>query len=144
MPKTYNHKRSEKDPLAERLLHVGLRPTRQRLLLARILFDGLPKHVTAEQVMNAARKRKGRVSLATVYNSLNQFREAGLLRGVSVDGASSYFDTNLTAHHHFFDRISGDLWDIPESGLRIASLPEPPAGRRIAQVDVTVRLDAAE
>ncbi len=137
-------KKTGRDPLVGLLLDAGLRPTRQRLFLAKILFDGIPKHVTAEQVMAAARKRRGQVSLATVYNTLNQFTKVGLLREVSVNQACTYFDTTLTPHHHFFDEISGHLWDIPDGDLRISSLPKPPSGRRIARVDVTVRLTKAE
>jgi len=133
-------KKSEKDTLSGKLQNAGLRPTRQRLLLAKILFDGLPKHVTAEQVMTAVRKRKGHVSLATVYNTLNQFTQAGLMRCVSVDQSCAYFDTTLEPHHHFFDEVSGRLWDIPEGDLKI-SVPDAPHGRGIARVDVTVRLN---
>ncbi len=127
-------------PPLEKLLGAGLRPTRQRLLLAKILWDGLPKHVTAEEVRLAVRKRRGKVSLATVYNALNQFTKAGLLRAVSASGAITHFDTTLTPHHHFFDEVSGRLWDIPDGDFRIAALPAPPAGRRIERVDVVVRL----
>ncbi len=130
---------SENSPV-EVLLGAGLRPTRQRVLFAKILFDGIPKHVTAEQIMNAARKRRGKVSLATVYNTLNQFTKAGLLREVSVHQSCSYFDTTLEPHYHFFDEVSGHLWDIPDGDLHISSLPRPPSGRRIAQVNVTVVL----
>lgn len=133
-------KKPDKGPLPDMLQQAGLRPTRQRLLLARILFDGLHKHVTAEQVMMAARKRKGQVSLATVYNNLNQFTSAGLLREVSVNQACTYFDTNLEAHHHFFDEVTGRLWDIPDGEFRVMSLPKPPTGRSVTRVDVTVRL----
>jgi len=131
---------AEKESLSDKLQRAGLRPTRQRILLAKILFDGLPKHVTAEQVMNAVRKRKGRVSLATVYNTLNQFTQAGLLRSVSVDQSCTYFDTTLEPHYHFFDEVSNRLWDIPEGSFKISQLPETPSGRCIARVDVTVRL----
>lgn len=130
----------EKGSLPDKLVAAGLRPTRQRLLLAKILFEGAPKHVTAEQIMKIVRQRRGSVSLATIYNTLHQFTQAGLLREVSVEKSSTYFDTTLDPHHHFFDEVSGRLWDIPAGELHIAALPEPPAGRRIARVDVTVRL----
>jgi len=138
-----DQKKSEKDHLPDMLQQAGLRPTRQRLLLARILFDGIHKHVTAEQVMAAARRRKGQVSLATVYNNLNQFTQAGLLREVSVNQACSYFDTNCAPHHHFFDEVTGHLWDIPEEDFRTVSLPKAPVGRCITGIDITIRLGEA-
>lgn len=137
-----DHKKAEKEFLPEKLLKAGLRPTRQRLLLAQILFDGTPKHVTAEQVMAIVRKRRGQVSLATVYNTLNQFTKAGLLREVSVDSTKAYFDTVLCEHHHFFDGETGQLFDIPEEGLRIESLPRPPSGKSISRIDVTIHLSS--
>lgn len=132
--------RVEDISVPERLVRAGLRPTRQRLFLARILFEGPPKHVTAEQIMRTVRQKRASVSLATIYNTLNQFTKAGLLREVSVDQSRTYFDTTLTPHHHFFDEVTGRLWDIPGGELMLGSLPEPPPGRRIAGVDVTVRL----
>ncbi len=120
-----------------------LRPTRQRLALASFLFDGQPKHVTAEQVMMAAQKRKVPVSLATVYNSLHQFTKAGLLREVLIDQARRYFDTTTGDHHHFFDEVSGELWDIPSGVLRIEGLPPPPSGRKVDGIGVVVRLGKA-
>ncbi len=126
--------------MSEKLQAAGLRPTRQRLCLAFLLFDGLPKHVTAEQMMLLVRKKRGKVSLATVYNTLNQFTEAGLLREIMADPNRTYFDTTLTPHHHFFDEVTGRLWDIEEGDFRIENLPKPPEGRRIARVDLTIHL----
>jgi len=119
---------------------AGIRPTRQRAALAAILFDGAPKHMTAEQVHAAARTRRSKVSLATVYNALHQFTEAGLLREVLIDSARVYFDTNTDAHHHFFDEASGDLHDIPAAAVKLARLPKPLKGRKVARVDVIIRL----
>lgn len=123
-----------------RLRDVGLRPTRQRLALARLLFEGEDRHVTAEQLHDEAVGADMRVSLATVYNTLHQFCEAGLLREVVVEPGRSYFDTNTADHHHFFFQDSGDLRDIPGDALRIASLPPTPAGAEIERVDVIVRV----
>src|ERR1700733_13722914 len=89
------------------LQDAGLRPTRQRMALAALLFDGCDKHMTAEQVHAALRRNRTRVSLATVYNALHQFTEAGLLREVTIDSNSIYFDTNTGSHHHFFDATNG-------------------------------------
>ncbi len=128
--------------LIDRLRHAGLRPTRQRLALLRLLTDQGPKHWTAEQVQQQARAGRVRVSLATVYNTLNQFTAAGLLREVVVDAGRSYFDTNISAHHHFFDERTGALADIPGDRVRVSDLPPPPEGSEIARVDVIVRLNA--
>lgn len=119
---------------------AGIRPTRQRLALAAVLFDGIPKHLTAEQVYAAVRKSKIRVSLATVYNTLHQFTKAGLLDQVVIDANRIYFDTNIKPHHHFLDQTTGELQDVPAAAIRIAKLPKPPAGRRLDRVDVIVRI----
>ncbi|HXP75432.1 MAG TPA: Fur family transcriptional regulator [Stellaceae bacterium] len=117
-----------------------LRPTRQRLALARMLFDKGDRHVTAEQLHGEAQAAAVRVSLATVYNTLHQFIAAGLLREVVVDPGRSYFDTNVSDHHHFFHEESGRLQDISGERLGVAELPAPPAGTQIRRVDVIIRV----
>ena len=126
--------------IAERLRAAGLRPTRQRVALAVLLFDGCDRHVTAEGLHEEAQARKVPVSLATVYNTLHQFTEAGLLREVAVEGAKTYFDTNTSNHSHFFCEHSGTLMDIQTGAIRIEGLPEAPDGMTISRVDVLVRL----
>lgn len=126
--------------IIERLRAAGLRPTRQRLALLRLLSDQGPKHWTAENVQQQAKAARIRVSFATVYNTLNQFTAAGLLREVVVDAGRSYFDTNVSDHHHFFDEHTGALADIPGDQVRVSDLPQPPPGAQIARVDVIVRL----
>ncbi len=128
------------DDLPPLLQAAGIRPTRQRMALAGVLFDGCPKHMTAEQVHAAVRKNRARVSLATVYNALHQFTAAGLLRQVLVDSSRVYFDTNIDAHHHFFDETSGQLHDIPAEAVSIDRLPKPLKGRKVERVDVIIRL----
>lgn len=134
--------------LIERLKQVGLRPTRQRLALAKLLFgDGestSDRHITAEQLHDEAVRCGQPVSLATVYNALHQFTEAGLLREVVVEPGRSYFDTNVSDHHHFFYEGSGHLVDIPGEQVRLADLPPPPPGSAIRRVDVVVRLSNAD
>ncbi len=125
----------------ERLRAAGLRPTRQRLALARLLFDGGDRHVTAEILHREALDAAVRVSLATVYNTLHQFTAAGLLLNIVVDSQRSYFDTNTSDHHHFFFESSGRLDDIPGEQIVLARLPDPPKGTRVKRVDVVVRLD---
>lgn len=124
-----------------RLREAGLRPTRQRLALGRLLFDGGDRHVTAEALHEEAQKAGVSVSLATVYNTLHQFTDAALLREVVVDSARTYFDTNVSDHHHFFVENSGKLMDIDGRQIAITGLPDAPAGTGIARVDVIVRLD---
>jgi Fur family transcriptional regulator, iron response regulator len=128
--------------IAERLRAAGLRPTRQRVALARLLFDGCDRHVTAEVLHEEAIARKVPVSLATVYNTLHQFTEVGLLREVAVEGAKTYFDTNTSNHYHFFCETSGKLVDIETASIRIEGLPQAPDGMAISRVDVLVRLVA--
>ncbi len=125
----------------ERLRAAELRPTRQRLALAKLLFDGGDRHVTAELLHAEALDASIRVSLATVYNTLHQFTAAGLLREIVVDSQRSYFDTNTSDHHHFFFETSGALEDIPVEQVVVARLPDPPKGARVKRVDVVVRLE---
>ena len=126
---------------AARLLRgAGLRPTRQRLALARLLFAEGDRHVTAERLHEEAVASQVPVSLATVYNTLHQLTEAGLLRAVAVEGAKTYFDTNTSNHFHFFCENSAKLLDIDTNAIRIEGLPEAPDGKMISRVDVLVRL----
>src|SRR3954466_14020115 len=127
----------------DRLQQAGLRPTRQRLALARLLFDKVDRHITAEQLHAEATDAEVQVSLATVYNTLNQFTAAGLLREVVVEAGRSYFDTNTSDHHHFFVEGTGQLQDIPGDQLRVSDLPSAPAGTAVSRVDVIVRVRQA-
>lgn len=126
---------------ADWLAEGGLRPTRQRLTLAELLVgDGQNRHVTAESLFAAAQDQGSGVSLATVYNTLRAFCDAGLMQEVTVDGSKSYFDTNTHDHPHFFWEDDGSLTDAPADQLQIAHLPTPPEGAEIASVDVVIRL----
>ncbi|HZP98337.1 MAG TPA: Fur family transcriptional regulator [Reyranella sp.] len=126
--------------LATRLRTAGLRPTRQRVALARLLFEGGHRHVTAEALHDEVKAARHPVSLATVYNTLNQFRDAGLLREVVVAPGRSYFDTNTGHHHHFFVESDGELHDFPSDRVTIEGLPSPPKGTKVSRVDVIVRV----
>ena len=126
----------------EQLRRAGLRPTRQRLALSQILFGQGHRHVTAESLFNEAKARHLDVSLATVYNALHDFTGKGMLREISIDSSRSYFDTNTGDHHHFFFERSGKLQDIPSERVRIAALPDAPAGAEISRVDVIIRVKA--
>ncbi|MCC3245616.1 transcriptional repressor [Methylocystis sp. WRRC1] len=127
-------------PVHEILDKAGLRPTRQRLALGELLFSGRDRHVTAERLYEEAAAANLSVSLATVYNTLHQFTDAGLLREIAVDGTRVYFDTNVSDHHHFLIEDDGELCDIHGSNITIANLPAPPEGLRVERVDVVVRL----
>ncbi len=123
------------------LAAAGLRPTRQRMALADLLVgDGQHRHVTAESLFDAARATGDSVSLATVYNTLRAFCDAGLLQEVTVDGSKSYFDTNTHDHPHYYWEDEGRLTDAPSDQLVIAQLPTAPEGAEIASVDVVIRL----
>jgi Fur family transcriptional regulator, iron response regulator len=126
-----------------RLRQAGLRPTRQRVELAGLLFQDCDRHVTAESLHDEVSKSGVKVSLATVYNTLHQFTQAGLLRQVIVDAARSYFDTNTGEHQHFFLESEGLLIDIPGQTIAVAGVPVPPAGLAVDRVDVVVRVKRA-
>ena len=123
-----------------RLRSAGLRPTRQRVALGDLLFAKGDRHLTVEELHEEAVVAGVPVSLATVYNTLHQFTEAGLLRQVGVDGSKTYFDTNVSDHHHFFVEGDNELLDIPDTRVGLDRMPEPPEGYEVARIDVVVRL----
>ncbi|MCJ8149375.1 transcriptional repressor [Shinella sp. H4-D48] len=127
-------------PIEERLRHCGLRPTRQRVALADLLFAKGDRHLTVEELHEEAVTAGVPVSLATVYNTLHQFTEAGMIRVLAVESSKTYFDTNVSDHHHFFVEGENHVLDIPISNIEIGNLPEPPEGMEIAHVDVIIRL----
>jgi Fur family iron response transcriptional regulator len=124
----------------ERLRAAGLRPTRQRVELAGLLFKGPHRHVTAESLHEEAAGQEMKISLATIYNTLHQFTHAGLLRQVIVDAARGYFDTNTGDHQHFFLEEEGQLIDIPGEAISVSGVPMPPPGMAVDRVDVVVRV----
>ena len=127
--------------ILEQLHSVGLRPTSQRMALAKLLFDGTNRHVTAEMLHMEALNSQKQVSLATVYNTLNLFTRAGLLREIVIDSGCSYFDTNTISHHHFYREDTQQLTDIDTEEIEFERLPTPPEGSKISQVDVVVRIN---
>ena len=129
------------DRMDMRLRDAGLRPTRQRLMLGSLLWEREDDHhVTAESLHQQAQQADMSVSLATVYNTLHQFTDAGLLREVVIDAGKSYFDTNTLPHHHFLCEATGELVDIPADKVDISAIPTPPEGSEISGVDVVIRL----
>lgn len=123
------------------LLHAaGLRATRQRIELGRLLFRVAHRHVTADRLHREATERGYSLSLATVYNTLYQLRDAGLVREVVVDGQSSTFDTNTSDHQHYVNVETGEVSDIPPGEINLRNLPPPPDGMKVSHIDVLVRI----
>lgn len=138
---TQSHPRDASERALAWLAAAGLRPTRQRLALAELLVgDGLDRHVTAEGLFASASAAGVSVSLATVYNTLRCFTDAGLMAEITVDGTRSYFDTRTDEHAHFFWEDSGVLTDAPGDAVAFARVPEPPEGAEISRIDVVVRV----
>lgn len=132
----------KKDSVAvdKRVREAGLRPTRQRIALADLLFAKGDRHLSAEELHEEAIAAGVPVSLATVYNALHQFTQAGLLRILAVEGSKTYFDTNTSDHHHFYIEGENRIFDIASGPVTVSNLPEPPEGMEIANVDIVVRL----
>lgn len=126
--------------IVDRLQSAGLRATPKRIAIGGLLFDGQDRHVTADDVAVLARKSGVRVSLATVYNTLNQFVSAGLMKRITLDTDRTYFDTNVSQHHHLFFEENGVLHDIPGDSIRVEGLPEIPAGAKVRAIEVIVRM----
>jgi len=124
----------------KRLRAVGLRPTVQRVALAQLLLHGRHRHVTAEELHAEAVGRDVSLSVATVYNALHQFTDAGLVRVLAVDGMKTWFDSNVSDHHHFVFEGSGEILDVEQTDLAISNLPQPPDGMEIAHIDVIIRV----
>jgi Fur family iron response transcriptional regulator len=141
MMKRLKEKYSE---ITQKLVAAGLRPTRQRILLGSLLFacEGC-RHVTAEMLHRESKDNNINVSLATVYNTLHQFTDAGLLRVVAVDDGRSYFDTNVAPHYHFLNEDSQTLIDIPSSQINLSGIPSAPEGTMISSVDVVIKVKSA-
>jgi Fur family transcriptional regulator, iron response regulator len=126
--------------LRGKLRKAGLRPTRQRVALGWLLFARGDRHVTAEGLYEEAVTARVPISLATVYNTLHQFTQSGLLREIAVDGSKTFFDTNTSEHHHFLAEETNALFDIPGAHIEVGRLPDAPEGMEIARVDVIVRV----
>lgn len=126
--------------ISDMLRSAELRPTRQRVALAKLLFSKGTRHVSAEQLYEEAIEENVPVSLATIYNTLHQFKDAGLLRAVVIDSTKTYFDTMTNHHHHFYLEDDNSVVDIPYDKVQFGQLPEPPEGMEISKIDVIVRL----
>ncbi|MCB1483948.1 MAG: transcriptional repressor [Hyphomicrobiaceae bacterium] len=135
-----SHRIEAAPSVPEVLRDAGLRPTRQRLALGSLLFGGSDRHVTAEQLHAEVVALGEHVSLATVYNTLHQFKRAGLVRELAIEGSKAYFDTNTSNHNHFLLESEGELMDIPGNAISVSGVPAPPEGMQITHIDVVVRL----
>ncbi len=132
--------KDSKGDVRQLLQGAGLRPTRQRVALAGMLFLEEDRHIAAEDLHRQAVENGVPVSLATVYNTLHQFTEAGLLRILAVEGQRTYFDTNTSDHHHYYMEESNTVMDVPTGSVTVENLPAPPEGMEIANVDIVIRL----
>ena len=136
---------AQSDMHKERLQSVGLRPTRQRVMICDVLFDGKDKHFTAEELYRELNLRQGEnsLSLATIYNTLKGFTEAGLLSTLSVDSGKLYYDTNTSHHYHIYDANGRQLSDMQTQALQIQGLPDVPEGQEIDRIDIIIRTKPA-
>ena len=126
--------------LKQLLRDAGLRPTRQRILIASLLLDGRHRHVSADGLAREITATGQHMAGGTIYNTLNQFTDAGLLRRVTVRNEHTVFDTNTSHHHHFYDAACDQLVDIPADEVLLACLPDAPAGHDIQSVDVVINI----
>lgn len=140
MDRVVNRQDQLTDAVEKRLRAAGLRPTRQRMALAELLFARGDRHLSAEELHEEALAAGYSLSLATVYNTLHQFTRAGMLRVLGIEGAKTYFDTNTSDHHHFLVEETSELIDIGEGPISVSNLPQPPEGMEIANIDIVVRL----
>ncbi|PSJ62125.1 iron response transcriptional regulator IrrA [Pseudaminobacter soli (ex Li et al. 2025)] len=132
--------RASEPEVEQRLKDAGLRPTRQRVAIGRLLFGSAHRHVTADDLLQEANFAGEMLSLATIYNTLGHFSEAGLIRRISVDDERAHFDTDTGNHHHFYIEAEGLVLDVAPGGIAVERLPTPPEGYEITRVDVVVRL----
>ena len=123
-----------------RLRSSGLRPTKQRISICKVLFDGKKTfHFTIDNLKKKIEKNtKNKVSLATVYNTVHAFKNSGYLKEISLQGNKTFFDTNSTRHHHFYDQDTGVLMDIKNEDIYVSKVPHAPKGKKIKEIEVTV------
>ena len=126
--------------IAQKLKQAGLRPTRQRLLLCQLLWSPpQPRHVTAEVLHSETREKGAKISLATVYNTLHQLTEMGLLTKVTLESGKTHFDTNTQPHQHIINEVTGEIVDLPAEACVLEGL-DLPAGVALSAVDIVVRV----
>ena len=132
----------QKKEIINKLRSSNLRPTKQRILIAKKLFDKKETfHFTAE-TLNKVVNRKGqnKISLATIYNTVEAFKRAGHIREILTNNCKSYYDTNIKSHHHFYDPDSKKLTDIDYQEVILNKIPNPPKGKKIKDLEVVISL----
>jgi len=131
---------NDSNTFIKRLRTSGLRPTKQRLMICKVLFDRKDTfHFTIDNLKKKIEKNtKSRISLATVYNTVHAFKNNGFLKEISLQGNKTFFDTNSKSHHHFYDQDTGNLMDIKNEDISISKIPSAPKGKKISEVEVTV------
>ena len=122
------------------LKEVDLRPTKQRVMLISNIFKYGNRHINADKIHKEILYIGEKISLATVYNTLNHLTDAGLLRQVKVNANQNYFDTNTQAHHHFFDQSNQSLIDIPYNEIKLKEIPKPPSNKKITDVEIIISI----
>ena len=129
-------------PYIDRLKSSGLRPTKQRLAICKILFSGPTTfHFSMEKLKKIVEKNtNNKISLATLYNTVHAFRKNGYLKEISLKSNKTFFDTNIKNHHHFYDEDTGELLDIKNEDILIGEVPNIPNGKKIREIEVTVRI----
>jgi len=133
---------NEYKPYIDRLRLSGLRPTKQRLAICKILFSGPQTfHFSIENLKKIVEKNtKNKISLATLYNTVNAFRKNGYLKEISLKGSKTFFDTNTKNHHHFYDEDTGKLFDIKNEDIAVSKISHIPDGKEVREIEVTVRI----
>lgn len=136
------NKDKDKDKNKLKLRSVGLRPTKQRLIISETLFNSKETfHFTIENLNQIIKNNfKENISLATIYNTVNAFKKKGYLKEIALEGNKTYFDTNTSNHHHFYDEDKAELFDINNDEILISNSSKLPAGKYIKSIDVMVRI----
>ena len=124
----------------EKLRNAGLRPTKQRMIIANILLNGVNRHFTAENLQNEINSSGNSMSIATIYNCLKKFRNCGLIKQVETAKETAIFDTNIDQNHHFLDEETGELIDIENEEINLFKLPKIPNGYMNSGVEVLIKL----
>ena len=126
----------------QKLRSSNLRPTKQRLKICQFLFDREKTFHFTVETLNKKINKNGttRVSLATIYNTVEAFTSAGYLKEILTSKNKSYYDTNIKSHHHFYDEGSKELTDIHYSQIKLSKIPIPPRGKKIKNLEVVIRI----
>ena len=133
---------NQKNEIINKLRSSGLRPTKQRILIAKNLFDtNKTFHFTVEALNKKISKNGNeKISLATIYNTVEAFNDAGYLKEILTSKNKRYYDTNIKSHHHFYDEGSRELTDINYNQVKLSKVPTPPKGKKIKNLEVVIRV----